>query len=91
MNKMDLFGQSKESTGGTEIPGTISIYMVQLSSGGYYVAEEGGNFLPETTEDWSKAKFMFGFNGMLEAKEIANRFRGQVYIVNCTSPAPYIG
>ena len=91
MEKMDLLGGSTKSReGSAEIPGMVSIYLVRFDSGHYYVDEpKEGRTDPQTTQYWYAAKFMFLMTGRLKAEKIAEKYGGEVYIVNCTKAAPY--
>lgn len=93
MRALDLLGGKKSQTPptkGVEVPGTISIYLVKCANGEYYKGEPVlGD--PVTTESWTQAMLFTSFAGMLQAKEIAARLHGEVYIVSCTPPEPYRG
>jgi len=96
IHKLSLGGQTKpdlsmsaEPGEGFEVPGMLSVYLATTANGQFFVREENG--VPVTTPDWSKAKLMFVFSGLCEAREIAERWGGQVQIINCTSPTKYLG
>ncbi len=76
-----------EPNEGREIAGMISIYLVRLLDGTYLVGNSGDK--ATATPDWSKAKFMFGAVGMFEARSLAEKYGGAIYIVNCTPPVEY--
>lgn len=72
---------------GSEIPGMIAIYLVQLPDGKFYAEHETGESKP--VKNWSEAKFYFLARGLAEAREAAYIWGGRVCIVNCTQVLPY--
>lgn len=75
---------------GYDNPGTVSIYLVQFEGGLYFAGKKSDSEIG-TTSDWSRAEFMFGVSGHLNAKRIAEQYSGQICIVSCSPAEPYRG
>ena len=83
-------GNDTKAAAGMDLPGTVSLYLVELDTGVYYVKDDNAG-IPICTSDWDKAKHFFVLTGLLEAKEIAQRHHGHVCIVNCSPVQRYMG
>lgn len=90
MKHMSLFGNGKkqEDEYGTDLPGTVSLYLVELDKGVFYLKEDNAG-IPVCSSDWDKAAHFFALAGLLEAQEIAKKHHGHVSIVSCTPVKPY--
>lgn len=86
MNLLNL-GKRREHEKGVELPGMVAMYLVRMPDGSYYVGEY--DTVPQTTDDWSGGRAYFGLDGLLQARRVAQRYNGKIYIVNCTPAQEY--
>lgn len=84
MRNLNLDNKQAEEVG-TDIPGTISLYIVRAANGEYVTAER------RLTNNWVLAELHYGFQGLSVAKEIAKSFGGDVCITSCTPVKKYVG